>query len=103
MTSRILISLALVATLLNMGCTLKGPKYTTHVRFESPVQARLTLESNLRTLRSVSTQLDEIRKDFIYFHRPWRLFPDAVDYSHRVEFPSGKTLRSTWRSQRGRR
>ena len=74
MISRILISLALVATLLNMGCATRRPNDTTHVRFESPMQARPTLESNLRTLRSVSTQLDEIRKDFFDFHRrgSWR-------------------------------
>ena len=71
MTSRILISLALVATLLSMECATRMPKYTTHVRFESPVQARLTLESNMRTLRSVSTQFDEIRKDFFDFQYKW--------------------------------
>ena len=69
MTSRILISLVLFASLLSMECATRGPKYTTHVRFESPMQARLTLESNLRTLCSVSTQLDEIRKDIFDFHR----------------------------------
>ena len=69
MISRILIPLALVATLLSMGCATIRPKHTIHVRFESPVQARSALEASLRMLRSVSPQLDEIRKDFFNFHR----------------------------------